>query len=119
MTDFVVWLEFEELDFAANRSGRQGWNSHNDFCTIHVTLNDGRRYGLNVWTYAFLATAIDYDEESGAQLGGTYQIPPDLLVRELTRECLEATIADLLKRGNLETVLNPSIIDSSLAEDEG
>lgn len=120
----MLWLEFEEFDFTSNLNFRTGqfektdWNNRNDFCNVHVTLNDGRRYGLNVWTFDFLATTIGQDRESGEHLSGTYAIPPDLFVRELTRECIEATIADLLKRGNLEKLLNPSIVDTSLAEDD-
>ncbi len=38
-----------------------------------------------------------------------YQIPPDLFVKELSRNCIEQTIKDLLKLGDLEEVLNPSI----------
>jgi hypothetical protein len=111
MAEFMLWLEFEHITSA--------WDSSNEACNIHVTLTDGRRYGLNVWTYKFLTTLVGWDMERGENLGGLYQTPPDLFVRELTRECIEATITDLLKRGNLESVLNPSIIDSSLAEDEG
>jgi len=33
-----------------------------------------------------------------------------LFVKELTRECVEATIADLLRIGHLEDVLNPSVL---------
>ena len=125
MSDFVLWLEFEEFHFASSHDFATGkleihdWNNKNDFCNIHITLADGRRYGINVWTFDFLATTVSQDKASGENLGGIYQIPPDLFVHELTRECIEATIADLLKRGNLETVLNPSIIDSTLAKDEG
>lgn len=122
MSDFILWLEFEEVDFSASHDFVTGqieapdWNNKNDFCNIHVTLADGRRYGINVWTFDFLATIVSANSASGDNLGGLYETPPDLFVRELTRECLEATIADLLKLGNLESVLNSSIMDRSLAE---
>ncbi len=124
MQDFTLWLEFEEVDYSTKWvpetesfvTGSE-WDRTNEFCNIHVTLTDGRRYGINVWTFNFLATAISRDKLSGENLDGAYQVPPDLFVRELTRECIEATIANLLKCGNLDEVLNPSIIDSSLAED--
>lgn len=125
MSDFILWLEFEEFHFSSSHDFATGqleihdWNNKNDFCNIHVTLADGRRYGINVWTFDFFATTVSHYKESGENAGGIYQVPPDLLVQELTRECIEATITDLLKRGNLESVLNPSIIDSSLAEDDG
>lgn len=47
MNDFKLWLEFEEVD-------PDNWNVNNDFCNIHVELNDGRKYGINIWTYNFL-----------------------------------------------------------------
>lgn len=72
-------------------------------------LEDGRQYGLNVWTYKYFKTAINNDRKTGQNLSGLYLIPPDLFVKELTRECIQQTIEDLLKIGDLEKVLNPSI----------
>ncbi len=101
---FTLWLEFEEVN-------PSNWDIENEFCNIHVDLEDGRHYGLNVWTYKFLETSINEDRKTGKNLGGLYQKPPDLFVKELTRECIEQTIQDLLKMGDLEKVLNPSIYD--------
>lgn len=101
--EFTLWLEFEEVDPG-------NWDITNDFCNIQVTLEDGRRYALNVWTYAFLQTAVKLDQESGESLRGNYQTPPDLFVKELSRDCIEKTIEDLLKKGDLENVLNASVL---------
>jgi hypothetical protein len=46
---------------------------------------------------------------NGEKLSGLYQVPPDLFVQELTRECIERTIEDLLNIDDLEKVLNPSV----------
>jgi hypothetical protein len=96
---FTLWLEFEEVDSA-------NWDVENDCCNIHVNLHDGRSCGLNVWTYKFLETSIKLDQETGENLHGLYQRPPDLFVKELTRECIEQVIQDLLKRGYLENVFS-------------
>ncbi len=69
---------------------------------------DGRGYGINVWTFKFLETAIIDDRKNGENFNGLYQIPPDLFVKKLTRDCIEKTITDLLKQGNLEELLNQS-----------
>jgi len=103
MKEFKLWLEFEEVDPG-------NWGTDNEFANIHVDLPDGRHYGINIWTYKFLEKAIKLDKKSGENLSGLYQTPPDLFVKELTRECIEETIADLLKKGNLEELLNQSII---------
>jgi hypothetical protein len=100
--EFKLWLEFEEVD-------PDNWDIHNEFCNIHVDLPDGRHYGINVWTYQYLQTSIVQDKSESKKLGGLYQIPPDLFVKELTRDCIEQTISDLLNIGDLEKVLNPSI----------
>jgi hypothetical protein len=100
---FHLWLEFEQADPGS-------WDIHNEFCNIHVTLPDGRQYGINVWTYAYFQTSIKEDIEEGEHLNGLYQTPPDLFVKELTRDCIEKTITDLLRQGDLEQLLNPSII---------
>lgn len=114
---FTLWLEFEHVDYSSQWDHDTqtcvtgvDWDRRNEFCNVGVDLPDGRHYGINVWTYNFLATSVALDAESGDNLHGTYQIPPDLFVRELTRECIEAAIADLLKSGNLEDVLNPSVL---------
>jgi hypothetical protein len=99
---FKLWLEFEEVDL-------MNWDDENEFCNIHVTLEDGQHYGINVWTYKYLETAIHYDKKTGDNLNGLYLIPPDLFVKKLSRECIQKTIEDLLKIGDLEKVLNPSI----------
>jgi hypothetical protein len=103
--EFKLWLEFEEVD-------PQNWNIDNDFANIHVVLPDGRHYGINIWTFKFFETSINMDKENGTNLYGLYQIPPDLLVKELTRECIEKTIADILSKGSLEDMLNPTVLSN-------
>ncbi len=100
--DFILWLEFEEVD-------PSNWDIHNEFCNIHVDLPDGRHYGINVWTFAYFQTSIEGSLRDGKNLNGLYQVPPDLFVRELTRDCIEKTISDLLEVDDLEKMLNPSI----------
>lgn len=51
MADFKLWLEFEA-------TGIGEWDVENEFCNIGVHLPDGRRYGINVWTYKFIEIAI-------------------------------------------------------------
>ena len=117
MQTFTLWLEFEHVDYSSywdyeSNSMKTGrlWDRKDAFCNVGIDFPDGRHYGLNVWTYGFLATAVATDAESGRNLQGAYQVPPDLFVSELTRECVEAAIADLLKEGNLEDVLNPTVL---------
>ncbi|WP_073137386.1 hypothetical protein [Chryseolinea serpens] len=103
MKEFKLWLEFEAVDPGNG-------DVENDFANVLVELPDGRRYGINVWTYKFLETAVKNDEASGANLNGLYLVPPDLFVKELTRPCIESAIENLLKKGNIEDCLNPSVI---------
>mgnify|MGYP007033661812 CR=1 FL=1 len=103
--EFKLWLEFEEVEPG-------NWDIENEFCNIHIDLPDGRHYGVNVWTFKFLETSIRQDIENGENLNGLYQTPPDLFVKELTRDCIEKTISDLLEKGDLEDVLNPTVIDN-------
>ena len=107
---FTLWLEFELFTSA--------WDKSNEACNVNVTLADGRRYGLNVWTYKFLTTLVGWDAERHENLDGLYQIPPDLFVQELTRECIEATIADLLQKGDLDKILNPTVLSKPLNREE-
>jgi len=105
MSKFKLWLEFKEVDPG-------NWDTDNEFANIHVDLPDGRHYGINVWTYKFLEISIKSDMDNGKNSNGDYQVPPDLFVKELTRDCIERTITDLLTMGNLEDVLNPTVINN-------
>lgn len=72
-------MEFEKVDTT-------NLDIENDYCNIQADLEDGRYYGLNVRTYKFLETAINSSRESGENLHELYQTPPDLVVKELTRD---------------------------------
>ena len=110
MTEFKLWLEFEEVD-------PKSWDKSNDFANIHVDLVDGRHYGINVWTFKFLETSISQNIKENNSSNELYLIPPDLLIKELTRECIQTTITDLLQIGDLEKVLNPSILSLKVSDD--
>lgn len=117
MQEFTLWLEFEHVDYSTKWDPDTetfvtggDWDTENEASNIYVALPDGRQYGINVWTYQFLQTVIQLDIAQGENLNGLYQCPPDLFVKELTRQCIEATIADLLNIGPLEQVLNPSVL---------
>ena len=101
--DFKLWLEFEEVQI-------KNFNSLNGFCNIQVKFPDGRSYGISVWTYRYFETSIKDDKKNGHKLNGLYQIPPDLFVQELSRECIEQTISHLLEMGELDKVLNSSVL---------
>ena len=71
---FKLWLEFEEVDPG-------NWDIDNEFANIQVTLPDGRRYGINVWTFKYLETSIKQNQVNGENLNGLYEFPPDLFVK--------------------------------------
>jgi hypothetical protein len=102
MRHFELWLEFEAVDPG-------NWDMENDFVNINFDLPDGR-YGINVWTFKFFETAIAEEKLKGNDL---YLRPPDLFVKVLTRDCIEKTISDLLNIGNLEDVLNRTVLSCS------
>jgi hypothetical protein len=121
MHDFTLWLEFEHVDYSSAWDPETetfitgvAWDKENEFCNVGVDLPDGRHYGINVWTYGFLATVVAQNIAENQNLQGAYQVAPDLFVKELTRECIEATIADLLSIGDLENELNPSVLGTPM-----
>lgn len=88
---FDLWSEAEATS-----------DSVNGFCNILVTLNDGRRFALNVWTFSFFNRArSDGEDHASAGLRNTYMLPPDLFVADLTRPTLEAVVEDLIDHGTL------------------
>jgi hypothetical protein len=96
---FELWLEWETgdpLDQPANRS-------HENFGNIVITLSDGRRYALNVWTFDFLPLARlpwPHAHQPDVQ-PASYVLPPDLFVQSLDRATIEAAVADMLNVGEL------------------
>ena len=88
---FDLWSEAEALSEPVD-----------DVCNISVTLEDGRRYALNVWTFSFFEKARR-DGEDGASEGiaAAYMLPPDLFVADLSRATLEGVVGDLLDHGTL------------------
>ena len=93
-TEFELWLEFETWQDQFDRD--------DEFCNLQVTISDGSRYALNVWTYKFLSKAITDCKENGEGLGGKYLFPPDLFVERLDRELLEEVVSDLIACGQMK-----------------
>lgn len=115
MREFTLRLEFEAFGFGPGYALLDGvatpdWDRTNDFCFVRVDLADGRRYALNVWTFSVFTNTLQEAINTGDNLSGLYIVPPDLFVKELTRDCITATITDLLSKGDLERILNPSIL---------
>jgi hypothetical protein len=101
MTDFELWLEFEIGDPGDQPANRATEN----FANIVITLPDGRRYCLNVWTFDFLPLARyswPYEKNHG-EIPAKYVIPPDLFVERLDRTTIQAAVADMLAAGDLRT----------------
>jgi hypothetical protein len=97
MTDFELWLEFEtDPDQTANRATE-------NFANIVITMSDGRRYCLNVWTFDFLPLARyswPYEKQAD-EVPAKYVIPPDLFVERLDRITIQAVVSDMVAAGEL------------------
>jgi hypothetical protein len=91
MKNFTLWLEFEHVDYSTKWvlktdifiTGGE-WDRETEACNVIVDLPDGRHYGINVWAYRFLATVVSLDVADSQNLQGSYLVPPDLFVKELT-----------------------------------
>jgi hypothetical protein len=87
--NFELWLETElgTPEQVANRPTE-------NFCNISITLDDGRRYAMNIWTFDFLPFArYDWPHEMlTRQSPAKYVLPPDLFVERLDRSTIEAVI---------------------------
>jgi hypothetical protein len=99
-SSFELWLETEEGD------PTQPANSPiENFCNINVTLSDGRRYALNVWTFDFLPLARyrwPYAVKAGQALA-KYVHPPDLFVERLDRSTIESVVTQLLENQEMKS----------------
>lgn len=96
--NFTLWTEFENTG---------NWEDlTDDFANIEVNVLDGRRYGISICTFKNFQTNTTLESAEKEVL---YQIPSDLYVKELTRNCIEQTISELLQEGDLADVLNESV----------
>lgn len=91
---FDLWLEFELW-------GSDQGDPSDEFFNMQVTLPDGKRYALNVWTFKHLSRAVQECRASGEHLHGSYVPPPDLFVERLDRKLLESVVADLVEQNQL------------------
>ncbi len=75
-----------------------------NFANINITLEDGRCYALNVWTFDFLPlarTSWPYDDDYDGPLE-EYLLPPDLFVARLDRPTIERVVATMLAKGQMQ-----------------
>lgn len=93
---FELWLEFEHT------LPREGDDPADDFCNVDVRLPDGRRYALNVWTFAYLRRAMSTRlREADDAAPADYLLPPDLFVARLDRPTLARVIGRMLEAGEM------------------
>ncbi len=89
---FSLWIEAEDSPEPIT-----------DFCNVTLTLEDGVRYGFNLWSFDFFElarhTGGDGYSPSGETMG--YLIPPDLFVKGFDRPKLESVFASLIDRNQL------------------
>lgn len=96
---FKLWVETETGDPVVQPANR----SKENYCNISITLEDGRRYALNVWTFDFLPLARypwPYEPKPEYE-PADYLLPPDLFVSDLTRTTITSVVEQLLKEDEL------------------
>jgi hypothetical protein len=93
---FKLWLEFEVWEPKADD------DPEDDFFNMQITLDDEKKYALNVWTFKYLLRAVQDCRESGECLHGSYLTPPDLFVQRLDRGLLEQVVAELIADDELK-----------------
>ena len=91
---FQLWLEFELWE--------ENYNPEEEFFNMSVTLDNGKKYALNVWTYKYFELARKLDIQSNDCLGGKYLIPPDLLIEKLDREMIVDIFDDIIRQNSLK-----------------
>ena len=114
MSDFSLWIEAE--GWAPGQ-----WEPTNDVTDAVVTLADGSRWVATFCAFAHVEVLRRNCAASGECLSGKYLWASDLiLVDDTSRASLEAVVADLIEREELESAcseLHPDDPDPS--EEEG
>ena len=91
---FELWLEFELWTDGVK-------NPYDDFFNMTITLGNGSKYALNVWTYKYLTTAKAEARHNGEHVGGIYMPAPDVFVEKLDRNLLEVMVNDMIENNQL------------------
>lgn len=98
---FELWLETEIGEPKEQPANRPREN----FCNVVVTLEDGRRYALNVWTFDFLPLARfpwPYETRDDTP-PADYVFPPDLFVESLDRDVIQRVVTELLATDQMKS----------------
>jgi hypothetical protein len=97
MSSFELWLEFEHW------RPRSGEDPTDDFANVQVRLPDGRKYAMNVWTFAFLHRArFPWPHEDNGEPPAEHVVAPDLFVERLDRPTMERAVRRLLENGEMK-----------------
>ena len=72
----------------------------NDFFNMTITLANGLKYALNVWTYSYLQSAKVEARKNNEHVDGIYMPAPDVFVEKLDRKLIEVMVDDMI-RNNL------------------
>lgn len=94
---YSIWIEAEEW-------GEGAWDPSDEASDVVVTFADGRRWIASFVAYGHVPTLVARNRESGDNLGGRYLWASDLvLVDAISRDSIEAVVADLLRDGGFES----------------
>ncbi|NUP08855.1 MAG: hypothetical protein HOW73_22640 [Polyangiaceae bacterium] len=87
---FSLWLEFENWVSAPED------DPEDEFFNMTITLGDGTKYALNVWTFGVVDSLRKEAARTGENLRGRYLDAPDLFVARMERPLLESVVADMI-----------------------
>jgi len=97
---YSIWIEAEEW-------GEGAWDPSDEASDVVVTFGDGRRWVASFVAYGHVATLVARNRESGENLAGRYLWASDLiLVDAVTRDSVEAVVADLLRDGGFDSAFS-------------
>ena len=115
-----VWIPFHYFEEPLHEEFQLsfGWNRAPELdeedirlqcCEAKVDFADGRAYDIYISSYKGLELEVRKNKETGENHNGLYLMPSHLYVEELSRDCIERSLFDLLKYGELEDSLGEYI----------
>lgn len=97
---YSIWIEAEDW-------GEGAWDPSDEASDVVVTFADGRRWIASFVAYGHIPTLVARNRESGENLGGRYLWASDLvLVDAVSRDSIEAVVADLIRDGGFESAFS-------------
>src|SRR5438552_6115520 len=98
---YTIWIEAEQWILGA-------WNTEDANTDVIVTWEDGSRWVATFFSYQNVQTLSEKNRRTGERLSGAYFWASNMILADqVSRQCIEQIIEELIKTNEFEMVFTP------------